>query len=191
MATPQVYGLQETIAELSKFEPEMMKRARTDLRVAAEPVANSIKAYIPNEAPLRGMRHNGRTSWQPNNIKTTVKTSFSKRTFAREQSLVSIWVGGKKGTKGAAGLQIADMAGKRGKVRNSGRTGEYQKRGTTMRHRINGQGRSMVDYLTGNWGTPSRFVWRAAELHRSTVQVSVMQTIDKLSKETNRKLMVK
>jgi hypothetical protein len=191
MATPQVYGVQETISKLKSVEPELFKRARSDLRVAVEPVANSIKAYIPNEAPLRGMRHNGRTSWQPSNIKVSVRTDFSRRAFSQERALVKVVVGGKKGTRGAAGLQIADMAGKRGKVRNSGRTGEYQKRGTTMRHRLNGQGRSMIDYLTGNWGTPSRFVWRAAELHRSTVQTSVLQTLDKISADVNKQMWTK
>lgn len=191
MAIPQVYGLRETITELQRFEPEMLKRARADLKVAAEPMAAKIEDYIPDAPPLRGMRHNGRTAWVSNNIKATVRTSFSKRTFTREQALVSIWVGGKKGTRGAAGLQIADMAGRRNQVRTSGLSREYQKRGTTMRHRINGQGRSMIEFLNGNWGRASRFVWRAAMLHQSTVQTSVMQTIDKLSKETNRKLMVK
>lgn len=187
----QVYGVQETIAELRKFEPEMINRARKDLKVAAEPMVASIKDYMPNQAPLRGMRHNGRTSWQPSNVKVTVKTSFAKRTFTREQSLVSIWVGGKKGSTGAAGLQIADMAGRVGKVRTSGVTREYQRQGVSRRHRLNGQGRAMIDYLNANWGRASRFVWRAANLHQQDVQISVMQTIDKLSSEVNRKLMVK
>lgn len=192
MATPQVYGVQQTIAELKQIEPKLVTQVRKDLRVAAEPVAASIRSYIPNQPPLRGMRHKGRTSWQPNNVKVTVKTNFSKRAMNREQSLVSIWVGGKKGTVGAAGLQIADMAGRVGKVRTSGRTREYT-RGTNNKvsHRLNGQGRSMIDYLTGNWGRPSRFVWRAAELHRSSVQTSVLESLDKVSKEMNKNLLVK
>jgi hypothetical protein len=141
---------------------------------------------------MTGFRHNGRTSWQPSNVKVTVKTSFAKRTFSREQSLVSIWVGGKKGTKGTAALQIADMSGRRNKVRTGGRTRDFERRGATMSRRINpASARNMIDYLTGRFSTPSRFVWRAAELQRSRVESSVMHTIDKLSKETNRKLMVK
>ena len=42
MAVPQVYGLQETIAELQKFEPEMLKQARKDLKVAAESYSETI-----------------------------------------------------------------------------------------------------------------------------------------------------
>lgn len=187
----QVYGVQETIATLRTLEPVLLKEARKDIRVAAEPMASSIKSYIPNEAPLRGMRHNGRTSWQPSNIKVSVRTDFSKRAFTREQSLVKIVVGGKKGTIGAAGLQIADMAGRAGKVKTGGYTREYDYRGTTRKHRRNGQGRSMIEFLNANYGKSSRFVWRAAELHRSSVQTSVMQTLDKVSADMNKKLLVK
>ncbi len=187
----QVYGVQDTIRILKTVEPELLKQARKDLRVAAEPMAANIRDYIPNQAPLRGMRHNGRTSWQPNNIKVSIKTDFSKRAFTREQPLVKVVVGGKKGMVGTAGLQIADMAGRANKVRTSGRTRQYDRMGSSRTHRINGQGKAMIEYLNGNWGRASRFVWRAAELHRSKVQTSVIGTLDKISKEFNNKLMVK
>lgn len=191
MQKVQVYGVEDTIRKLQMFQPELIKESRKDLRIAAEPIASSIRDYIPNEPPLLGMRHNGRTSWQPNNVRVTVRTDFSKRAFKREESLVKIVVGGKKGSIGAAGLQIADMAGRRNKVRSSGSTRQYVKNGRTMSHRLNNQGRSMIEYLTGKYATPSRFVWRAASLHVPRVQASVMQTIDKLMKETNQRLMVK
>lgn len=187
----QVYGVQDTIRTLKTLEPELLKQARKDLRVAAEPMASSIRDYIPNEPPLRGMRHNGRTAWKPSNIKISIKTDFSKRAFTREQALVKVVVGGKKGTPGTAGLQIADMAGRANKVRK-GKTRQYS-RGTAsnVSHRLNGQGKAMIDYLNANWGRASRFVWRAAELHKSTVQTSVLASLDKIAKEFNNKLQVK
>lgn len=191
MIKVEVYGVQDTIRKLQLFEPEMVKETRKDMRVAAEPVAASIRDYIPNEPPLRGMRHNGRTSWQPSSVKVNVRTDFSKRAFTREQSLVKIVVGGKKGTIGAAGLQIADMAGRRNKVRTSGSTRQYTRNGTQMSHRLNGQGKSMIEYLNANWGRASRFVWRAAELHVPRVQGTVLATLDRLMKETSQKLLVK
>lgn len=186
----QVYGVQDTIRTLKTLEPELLKQSRKDLRVAAEPMAQSIRDYIPNEPPLRGMNHNGRTSWKPGNIKISIKTDFSKRAFTREQALVKVVVGGKKGTVGTAGLQIADMAGRANKVRK-GKTRQYTRAGATVSHRLNGQGKAMIDYLNANWGRASRFVWRAAELHRTTVQASVLTSLDKISKEFNNKLMVK
>jgi hypothetical protein len=90
-----------------------------------------------------------------------------------------------------AGLFIADMAGKRNKISNSGVTRKYQRSGRERSHRLNGQGRYMIEFLNANWGKASRFIWRAAELHRSTAQASVMNSLDKISKEMNQKLLVK
>jgi hypothetical protein len=196
MQKVQVYGIPETIKELELVNKKIITRARADLKVAAEPMKASISSYIPDAPPLMGrqfdrrggMNHSGRTGWNKSAIKITVKTSFSKRAQKNETSLVSIWVGGKKGTYGAAGLQIADMAGRRGKVKTSGRTREYAYKGGTRSHAIAGQGRSMIDKLQGK---PSRYVWKAAMLHMGTVQQSVLQSLDKVSKEVNKNLVVK
>lgn len=191
MQKVQVYGVEDTIRKLQLFQPELIRESRKDLRVAAEPVAQSIRDYIPNEPPMRGFRHNGRTSWQPN-VPVSVRTDFSKRAFKREESLVKIVVGGKKGTLGAAGLQIADMAGRRNKVRTGGNTRKFVRQGVEVQRRINpNSARNMIDVLNGRFSSPSRFVWRAAMLHVPKVQASVMGTLDRLMKETNQKLLVK
>jgi hypothetical protein len=196
MERVQVYGFTETIKELELLPGKLINTARSDLRVAVEPMKASISSYIPSAPPLMGrqfdrnggMNHKGRTGWNKAAIKITVKTSFSKRTQRNQSSLVSVWVGGKKGTYGAAGLQIADMAGRRNKVKTGGRTRDYAYKGGTRSHAINGQGASMIDKLQGK---PSRYVWRAAMLHMNTVQNSVLQSLDKVSKQVNKNLVVK
>jgi hypothetical protein len=192
----QVYGIPETIKELELVERKLVNQARSDLRVAVEPMRASISSYIPDAPPLMGrqfdrnggMNHKGRTGWNKAAIKVTVKTSFSKRAQKNQTSLVSVFVGGKKGTYGAAGLQIADMAGRRNRVKSGGRTRDYAYKGGTRSHAINGQGRSMIEKLQGR---PSRYVWRAAMLHMTTVQTSVLQSLDKVSKQVNKNLVVK
>jgi hypothetical protein len=192
----QVYGIPETIKQLELLPNKLTNQARIDLRVAAEPMRASIQSYLPDAPPLMGrqfdrnggMNHKGRTGWNKAAIKVTVKTSFSKRTQKNQTSLVSIYVGGKKGTYGAAGLQIADMAGRRNRVKSGGRTRDYAYKGGTRSHAINGQGRSMIEKLQGR---PSRYVWRAAMLHMTTVQTSVLQSLDKVSKQVNKNLVVK
>lgn len=191
MATPKVLGINEVIRELQSVEPQSVKEIRTDLRVAAEPLAASIRDYIPNSPPLSGFVHNGRTSWAPQNIKINVKTNFSRRAAKNEHSIVSIWVGGKKGTLGAAGLQIADMAGKRNRTRSGGRTREYDYRGSKRTHRLNNQGRAMIEYLNGSYSSPSRFVWRAANLQLPKVQESVVRSLESVYKKVNQNMMVK
>lgn len=188
----EVYGVQQTVAILKKVEPELLKQMRKDLRVAAEPLATSIRSYIPNDPPLRGFRHNGRTAWNPTGISVKVLTSFAKKTFTRQdQHLVKIVVGGKKNTTGAAALEIADMAGKVNKISTSGKTSPYDYRGRKRSHKLNGQGRAMIDYLSGRYSSPSRFVWRGAEVQRSKVQQSVIESIKKYSDQVNNELLVK
>ena len=190
MATPKVYGVDQTIATLRLVEGNFVNTARKDLRNAAEPVATNIMSWIPDAPPLSGMKHSGRTSWNRSNIKATVKTSFSKRAARNEHSLVSIWVGGKKGTKGAAGLQIADMAGRRNKV-STGLSRKYEKNGRTVRHKLNGQGAALIDNLGARYSSPSRFVWRGAMSQLPKVTSDVLVILEKVSAKVNAKLVVK
>jgi len=185
----QIYGVQDTIVTLRKLEPELYKQAVKDMKVAAEPIAQSIREYIPNEPPLRGFRHRGRTSWNRSGIKVKVSVSLAKKTIKNERSLVRIIINGP--SPGMAGLFIADMAGKRNKISRSGQTDPYLRMGRTRTHRHNGQGQAMIDYLNGRRGPASRFIWRAAELHRGKAQISILATVDKISKDFNKKLMVK
>ncbi len=190
MATPKVYGVDQTIATLRLVEGTIVTAARRDLKNAAEPVATNIMSWIPDSPPLSGMRHTGRTSWDRSNIKATVRTNFSKRAARNEYSIVSIWVGGKKGTKGAAGLQIADMAGKRNQT-SRGQTREYQRRGRPQTHAINGQGRALIDNLGSRYASPSRFVWRGAMSQLPKIRSDVLVILEKVSAELNAKLVIK
>jgi hypothetical protein len=163
---------------------------RKDLRVSAKPIASAIKAYIPSTAPLSGMQHGGRTSWQPQNVKVAVRTSFTKRVARDELSIVSIVVGGKKGTDGAAGLQIADMAGIANKT-TTGQTREYIRNGKKRTHRKNGQGKALIEYLNGRYSSASRFVWRGAQTQLPSVRAAVLASLEKASKKVNAKLVMK
>jgi hypothetical protein len=190
MATPKVYGVDQTIATLRLVEGTFVTAARKDLKNAAEPVAANIMSWIPDAPPLSGMKHNGRTGWDRSSIKATVRTNFSKRAAKNEHSIISIWVGGKKGTKGAAALQIADMAGKRNET-SRGETREYQRRGRTQKHALNGQGRALINNLGSRYASPSRFVWRGAMSQLPKVTADVLVILEKVSATVNAKLVFK
>jgi hypothetical protein len=184
----KVYGVDRTIRELKQVEPQAVNNLRKDLRSAAEPIALSIKAGLPVSAPISGMRHRGRTAYNSSAIKATPRTNFSKRAAARGYSLVSIWVGGKKGTVGAAGLQIADMSGRRGKVRSSGRTRTYTRNGMEMTHAIRGQARGLYKELPGR---ASRFVWKQAEGKTQQIEREILVSLEKTTRQANKNLVVK
>ena len=192
----KVYGIPEVIRELQMFDKAHVLEIRKGLRVAVEPMRSTIQSYIPDSPPLMGkhftrgggMSHTGRTGWNKAGVKVSIKTSFTKRAQRNESSLVSIVVGGRKGQRGGAALAIADMAGRRGKVKTGGRTKDYPYKGGTRSHAIRGQGRGMIENLQGS---PSRYVWRGAMVHMITVQRSVMNSLDKIMKDVNQNLQVK
>jgi hypothetical protein len=169
MATSRVTGVADTVRVLKTIDKEIVNTARRDLRTGAQPVADAIKSNIPNEAPLRGMIHNGRTRWQPAGISTKVKTNFTKKAQRNETSLVSIVVGAKgKNSTGAASFQIADMAGRKanGKTRS----------GKAMINKLNSIARA------------SRYVYPAAEREIPYIINQVEGTIKGLSTSLNNEL---
>jgi hypothetical protein len=176
MAAPKITGIAETVKILNSIDKEIVKQARKDLRTGAQPVANAVKANIPNESPLqgksgsrsptRGMIHRGRTGWNPSGVTARVKTNFSKKAERRGNSLVSIVVGGKgKSGSGAAAFQIADMAGRKA-------------RGKTA------SGRAMIQKLNAQ-KKASRYVYPAAEREIPYVTDQLVGTIRKLTKTYN------
>lgn len=169
MLSIKITGIAETVKVLKSIDNDLVKQARKDLRTGAKPVADAVKQNIPNEAPLRGMIHNGRTAWKPSGVKVTVKTNFSKKAERKGTSLVSIVAGAQgKNSQGAAAFQIADMAGRK-------------RKGNTR------SGNAMIRALNSS-GRASRYVYPAAERQVPYVQDVVRGTIKKLTNEYNRRL---
>jgi hypothetical protein len=164
----QVTGIAEIAKTLRTVDKDLLNRARKDLRTAAKPVADAVKRNIPNESPLRGMIHNGRTGWNSSGVKVTVKTNFSKKAERKGESLVSIVAGGQsKNAFGGASFQIADIAGRKAK----GNT----RSGRAMIRKLNQQGKG------------SRYVYPAALRELPYVEDVVRATIKKLGRDyTNR-----
>jgi len=165
----RVVGIAEVAKTLKGIDNDLVKQARKDLRTGAKPVATAVKNNIPNESPLRGMVHNGRTAWKPAGVKVTVKTNFSKKAERKGTSLVSIVAGSQgKNSQGAASFQIADIAGRKRK----GNT----RAGQAMIRKLNSSGRA------------SRYVYPAALREIPLVEDVVRGTIRKLQNDYNRKL---
>jgi hypothetical protein len=163
----KVTGMAEVVVILNGIDKDIVKRARKDLKTAAEPVVRAVKSNIPREAPLRGMNHVGRTGWKSSGVKVNVKVNFSKKAQRRGSQLVSI-VAGSKGLGGAA-FQIADMAGRKA----SGNTRS---------------GKAMIRELNNSSGRASRFVYPAAEAALPYVENQLRDTIRELQKDYNKRL---
>ena len=166
MLKMRVVGIAEVAKTLKVIDNDLVKQARKDLRNGAKPVATAVKNNIPNESPLRGMVHNGRTAWQPSGVKVTVKTNFTKKAERKGTSLVSIVAGAQgKNSQGSAAFQIADMAGRKRRGKTSA--------GQAMIRKLNAEGRA------------SRYVYPAALREVPYVQDVVRGTIRKLQRDYN------
>jgi len=93
VASAQVFGLQETLAALNKFDPTFRRQISTDIQSGAgRMIVQSARSLIPTDYPLSGMRRGsmikGRneTTYNIKNVLDGVKTVVNKRA-SRERTV--------------------------------------------------------------------------------------------------------
>jgi septum formation topological specificity factor MinE len=183
------YGVKETIAQMRKVEPEMLKDLRRNIRQIAQPAVSAIKSNTPKVAPLSGMVHNGRSAWSVPKVTIQV-TPGARSGFGRTTAnLVAIKA---EGSGKVYGFEIADMAGR------ANQDGKYQqtrsfvdpRTGQFVKRRINGQGTNMIRVLNARYGPASRFVYKNLEdklpAIRREVAAVVQKTMDDFSRRLNK-----
>ena len=106
----QVRGLRETLIELRQIDNTLYKQINSDIKNAALPFAKGIESGLPKASPLTGFTHTGATAFDSSKNKTDVKLSKRKPRGKEPVSLLKVVVKGR-------GLAIADMAGRRNKIR--------------------------------------------------------------------------
>jgi hypothetical protein len=163
----RIDGIRETIAELKKLDPDLIKQMRRDIK--NEPgivnAMSAIKSKAPSISPLKGMIHGGRTGYSKPRISLSFRPSV-KLTRANQRSIVTI---NTTAPKNAIGFQIIDMVGK-GSKGNSPKA------------------KGMKQALRGN---PSRYVWKAIEGKEATIAQGVISIINDYAKKANVRLRIK
>lgn len=163
-----VTDIRELQKRLKAIDPMLRTQLLRDAKKSAEPTISAVKSAIGSVTPNSGMlRPGARLNW--NNaidgkgrshklmdVKPQFRTSESGR--SNTTSLVRVKVGN-------PAVTLADMGGRSGRYRNagykgSGYTREYPYKGGSRRHKVNNQFRGIEDKIGGS---PSRFVWPAAE----------------------------
>lgn len=118
----EVRGLKEALATLNKLDNKLRRQITKDMRKIAEPALAAIRAEIPTEAPLRGMRHQKRTGWKGNeqglprlilNGKKPKVRTRAGMNFVSNVGTIIISANTPKKNEGGRGsaFLIADMAG--------------------------------------------------------------------------------
>ena len=200
----RITGVKETLRLLDAVQPGSIKELRKDVRRIAEPAVTAIRSNLPATAPLSGMTHYGRTRYAGAKVRAELQLRDSKTT--NTSSLVRLSV---ESPKDAAGLEIADMAGRRsqgggvqlpyeykgiGRKGGSGRQSPTRSRSVIRRgnaapfsYRINGQGRAMIKELGGS---ASRYVYPPLSISILGVRDEMMKTLDSYVAKINQKLKV-
>ena len=200
----RIQGVKETLQLLDAVQPGSIKELRKDVRRIAEPAVTAIRSNLPATAPLSGMMHYGRTRYGGAKVRAELQTRDSK--FNNTSSLVRLSV---DPPKDAAGLQIADMAGRKsqgggvqlpyeykgvGRNAGSGRQSSARSRPVTRRgnaapfsYRINGQGKAMIQNLRGS---ASRYVYPPLTIAIFSVRDQMVKTLDEYAGRINQKLKV-
>ena len=200
----RITGVKETLQLLDAVQPGSIKELRKDVRRIAEPAVTAIRSNLPATAPLSGMRHYGRTRYAGAKVKAELQTRDSRS--SNTSSLVRLSV---QSPGDAAGLEIADMAGRKsqgggvqlpyeykgiGRFGGSGRQAPTRSRSVVRRgnsapfsYRINGQGKAMIKNLGGQ---ASRYVYPPLTIALFGVRDEMMKTLDSYVGRINQKLKV-
>jgi len=181
------YGVKETIREMRKVEPQMLKDMRTHIRQISQPAVLAIKSNSPKVAPLSGMAHNGRSGY------TTPKVSIQITPGARSgfgKTTANLVVIKAEGSGKQYGFEISDMAGR---ANNDGKYTQTRKfvdsrTGDIVRRRINGQGTNLIRVLNARYGPASRFVYKNLEDKLPTIRAEVAKVIERTMDDFTRRL---
>jgi hypothetical protein len=184
------------ITVMRQVEPELVKALRKRYRQIGRPLANDIRKAIPGRAPLSGMVTKvGRLSWSRTMNQSKPIRSVVIRDRKRKPGGKYPIVGLVQAVVGAAPVGLADMAGRSGAYINSRAvtreydytyTGKYGGKFLGKRkHRINGQGRIMINRLGGRG---SRYVYPAAEKALPQARVEMQIAVNDAVNDINSKL---
>ena len=200
----RITGVKETLQLLDAVQPGSIKELRKDVRRIAEPAVTAIRSNLPATAPLSGMTHYGRTRYAGAKVKAEVQTRENRAN--NTSSLIRLSV---QSPGDAAGLEIADMAGRKtqgggvqipyeykgiGRRGGSGRQSPTRSRAVVRRgnaapfsYRINGQGRAMIKELGGS---ASRYAYPSLTVSIMGVRDQMIKTLDEYVGRINQKLKV-
>ncbi len=200
----RIKGVKETLELLDAVQPGAIKELRKDIRRIAEPAVSAIKSNLPRTAPLSGMNHYGRTRFAGAKVKAELLLRGWSNSDTIPLARLAVVSPGD-----AAGLEIADMAGRktmmhgpalpyeykgRGRIGGSGRQRPTRSRAVVRRgntasfqYRITGQGKGMTDNLGG---VPSRYVYPALAGKVNGMATDMLKTIESYTERINHKIKV-
>lgn len=158
MANIEVVGIKDTLKDLRTLNPEMRKQFARDAKQIAAPITNEAKGNYP-QLPLRGMKYRWRQRGR----------DLLPWDARRARSGVTVKIDAGRRRDGVITIIQKDPAAS---------IIEFASNNNKL-------GRSLS---TLAWGTPARVMWPAADNHLKDVTREMVQAIDKVADDLNRKL---
>ena len=200
----RIQGVKETLELLDAVQPGSITALRKDIRRIAQPVVSAIKSNLPTTAPLSGMNHYGHTRFAGAKVSAQLLLRGWGNSDTIPLARLAVVSPGD-----AAGLEIADMAGRKTMMNGPALTYEYKGRGRvggsgrqrptksrpvvrrgnteTFQYRITGQGKGMTDNLGR---VPSRYVYPALANREESLAADMLKTIESYTEKINQKIKV-
>lgn len=158
MANIKVVGIKDTLKDLRTLDPQARKQFARDAKQIAAPITNEAKGNYP-QLPLRGMKYRWRQ---------------------RGRDLLP-W----DARRARSGVTVKIDAGRR---RNGVITIIQKDPAASIIEFASNNNRLGRSLSTLAWGTPARVMWPAADNHLKDVTREMVQAIDKVADDLNRKL---
>lgn len=158
MANIKVVGIKDTLKDLRTLDPQARKQFARDAKQIAAPITNEAKGNYP-QLPLRGMKYRWRQ---------------------RGRDLLP-W----DARRARSGVTVKIDAGRR---RNGVITIIQKDPAASIIEFASNNNRLGRSLSTLAWGTPARVMWPAADNHIKDVTREMVQAIDKVADDLNRKL---
>jgi hypothetical protein len=201
----------DLVKVMKQVEPDLLTEMRRDFRKIAKPMVDDVKQGIDKQPPTRGIHIKrpqktisgfypvvipGRLTWGANaqnkNKKVDAVYTRSPRVKTRLMNGATMTSIARVEVHNAA-VVMADMAGSTNQWVNKKpmtRPYLYNQRGTTImrKHRINGQGKAMIEALTQSSGKASRFIYPAAESSMPQVRYQALNVLKGGFDKVNMKL---
>jgi hypothetical protein len=160
-ASIKVYGVKAALKELNKLNPKLRREYTKRYKDIVKPVIQQAKVAFPKSAPLSGM--------------------------ARAHTRLGGWDGGLV----AKGV-VAKIDTRKGKSDNVGAFFIVQKTGWgsiyDMAGRTNKESTFVQNLIKSGEGNASRVMWPAYEGNARLIQLSVLDLVNDVMADTNRKL---
>ena len=158
MANIEVVGIKDTLKDLRTLDPQARKQFARDAKQIAAPITNEAKGNYP-QLPLRGMKYRWRQRGR----------DLLPWDARRARSSVTLKIDAGRRRDGVITIIQKDPAAS---------IIEFASNNNRL-------GRSLS---TLAWGTPARVMWPAADNHIKDVTREMVQAIDKVADDLNRKL---